>query len=320
VSESKKVFITGGAGFIGAHLVKALVGLGHQVVVCDNYRRNALLTVFPEFADHIETHTCDVRDGPALAALLKAIAPDWIVHAAGIAGVDTVAKAPVDTIDVNFTGTSNLLAGAQACGGVQRVVCLSTSEIFGVSAYRPSELTPASVGAVGEPRWVYAVSKLGAEHLAFAYFQQFDLPTVTLRPFNVYGPGQVGEGAISAFVHRAIRNEPLWLYGDGSQIRSWCYVSDMVFAILAALTTPDAVGKAFNVGNPLATVTMFGLAETVKRELNSGSEIEFRTLTGADVMLRTPDIDYTQRHLDFQPQVSLAEGIIKTALDYRTRL
>jgi UDP-glucose 4-epimerase len=319
VGSSKKVFVTGGAGFIGSHLVRSLVSLGYRVAIGDNFRRNAMKTVFPDCADHVEVVDCDVRDAPGMTKLIGRLRPDQIVHCAGIAGVDTVAKAPVETVDVNFTGTSNVLAAAVAAGSVERVVCLSTSEVFGTTAYRPTETTPASVGPVGEPRWVYAVSKLGAEHLAFAYFKQHGLGTVTLRPFNVYGPGQVGEGAISAFVSRAIRDEPMVLYGDGAQIRSWCFVSDMVDSILASLEVPEAIGKAFNIGNPRATLTMFGLAEAVKSTLASKSDIVFQQKEGADVMLRTPDIGYAESILGFSPKVDLAEGITKTAEDYRLR-
>jgi UDP-glucose 4-epimerase len=319
VSKNKKVFVTGGAGFIGSHLVKRLVSQGHQVVIGDNYRRNALKTVFPDYADQIEAVTCDVRDAAMMTELIGKIKPDQIVHSAGIAGVDTVAKAPVETIAVNFTGTSNVLAAAVAAGCVERVVCLSTSEIFGVNAYRPNENTPATIEPVGEPRWVYAVSKLGAEHMAFAFFKQYGLGTVTLRPFNVYGPGQVGEGAISAFVDRAIRDEPITLHGDGAQIRSWCFVSDMVDGIMASLSAEEALGKAFNIGNPRATHTMFGLAEAVISTLSSKSAIEYQVKEGADVMLRTPDIGYSETILGFKPKVDLTEGITLTANDYRLR-
>jgi UDP-glucose 4-epimerase len=200
-----------------------------------------------------------------------------------------------------------------------RVVCFSTSEVFGSMAYRVNEETQTVSGSAGEARWVYAVSKLAGEHLAVAYHKQFGLPTVTLRPFNVYGPGQTGEGALHNFVKRALVDEDLFIYGDGTQIRAWCYVDDMVEGLLLAMTSPAAIGESFNIGNQRAVLTIFGLAETVCRVLDSRSTIHFREPLSADIELRIPDTRKALDKLGFRAQVDLEEGIRRTADWLRTR-
>ena len=116
------------------------------------------------------------------------------------------------------------------------------------------------LGAVGEARWTYAVSKLATEHLALSYQKQYGLPTVSIRPFNIYGPRQVGEGAVHHFIARALRNDVITIHGDGSQIRSWCYIDDIVDGVLTAMESEAAVGHAFNIGNPRSTLTIYRLA------------------------------------------------------------
>ncbi len=143
-------------------------------------------------------------------------------------------------------------------------------------------------GAVGEARWTYAVSKLAGEHLTHAYFKQHGLPTVTVRPFNVYGPGQTGEGALSIFVRKALKNEDILIFGDGTQIRAWCYVDDMVEGVLCALEHPNACGESFNIGNARAVTTIYGLAQAVCRVVGSSSRIVFRNQLSADIELRIP--------------------------------
>src|SRR5204863_6928448 len=143
----------------------------------------------------------------------------------------------------------------------------------GSYAFRAEEAHTTSIGAVGEARWIYAVSKLAGEHMVHAYHHEFGMPTVTLRPFNVYGPGQVGEGAIHRFVVAALSDHPIEIHGDGTQIRAWCYVDDMVDGVLLAMEHPKAVGQSFNIGNSRAVVTIYGLANTIVRVLGSKSEI-----------------------------------------------
>jgi UDP-glucose 4-epimerase len=210
-------------------------------------------------------------------------------------------------------GTANALRAAKPLKSLERMVCFSTSEVFGQTAFQSDERAQAVIGAVGTARWTYAVSKLTGEHLAIAYHSEFGMPTVVLRPFNVYGPGQVGEGALSIFIQRAIKNQTIQIHGDGTQIRAWCYVDDMVRGVLLALEHPKAVGETFNIGNQRAVVTIYGLANTVIRVLDSKSKIEFVLKSYADVELRVPNVGKARDLLGFEAAVDLDEGVKRTA-------
>jgi len=242
---------------------------------------------------------------------------DVVVHCAAIAGVDAVIAHPVDTIRVNLLGSANVLEAASRDGSAERVVCFSTSEVFGQHSFRSQESEATVMGAVGEARWTYAVSKLAEEHLALAYHHQYDLPVSVVRPFNVYGPGQVGQGALRTFILRALRDEPIDIHGDGTQIRAWCYVDDMIEGAMLACSHPAAVGESFNIGNQRAVQTIYGLANTVVRVLGSKSEIRFARKDYVDVELRVPSVDKARRLLGFEATVDLDEGIVRTAEHYR---
>jgi UDP-glucose 4-epimerase len=175
------------------------------------------------------------------------------------------------------------------------------------------------MGAVGEARWTYAVSKLGEEHLAVAYHQQMGLPTTVVRPFNVYGPGQVGEGALRTFIIRALADEPIEIHGDGTQIRAWCYIDDMIDGLLLAMTNTRAIGESFNIGNQRAIVTIYGLANTVVRVLGSKSTISFSRKDYVDVELRVPSVRKATEILGFEAKVDLDEGIRRSAEFYGSR-
>jgi UDP-glucose 4-epimerase len=217
--HGKTVLLTGGAGFIGTSLVRRLCD-GNRVVVFDNLRRDALSTSGLARHPNVELRVGDVRDSQALAEAMKGA--HLVVHMASVAGVDTVLKDPVLTMEVSLEGTLNALRAARGTATVERFIDFSTSEVFGRYAFRVAEGDVTSLGAVGEARWTYAVSKLATEHLAYNYWKMYGLPALSIRPFNVFGPGQVGEGAIHGFIVRAIRGEPLRVWNEGDQIRSWC--------------------------------------------------------------------------------------------------
>jgi nucleoside-diphosphate-sugar epimerase len=172
---------------------------------------------------------------------------------------------------------------------------------------------------VGEARWTYAVSKLATEHLAHNYHVQYGLPAVSIRPFNIYGPGQVGEGAIHRFIVRALRGEDLELHNDGSQIRAWCYIDDIVEAVLLVLEKPEAVGHAFNIGNARSVCTIYDLARHVVRISGSASKLRFVEWNHPDVELRIPNIDKARQRLGYEPRVDLEEGLARTIAWYRER-
>ncbi len=311
----KKIFITGGAGFIGSTLVGRLVE-DNKVVVYDNLVRNALKN--KPYRDHLNLTIVegDVLDCNALARAIEG--SDIVVHCAAIAGIDTVIKSPVTTMRVNLVGSANVLEAAARLSHCDRVVCFSTSEVFGQQAFRSAETDYAVMGAVGEARWSYAVSKLAEEHLAIAYHQEFGLATAVVRPFNVYGPGQVGEGAMRTFILRALRDETIEIHGDGTQIRAWCYVDDMVDGVLITMTHPQAAGESFNIGNQKAVVTIYGLANTVVRVLGSKSAIAFTRKDYVDVELRVPLVRKARDLIGFEAKVDLDEGILRTAEYYRS--
>jgi UDP-glucose 4-epimerase len=311
----KTIFITGGAGFIANTLIKNLID-ENKVIVYDNFHRDTLTNSAYSSHSNLTIIKGDVLDRDLLISSMKGV--DIVVHAAGIAGIDTVIKDPVRTMTVNMIGTANALEAAKINGIKDRFIDFSTSEIFGSMAYKSAEEDNTVSGSAGEARWTYAVSKLAGEHLSHAYFSQFKLPTVTVRPFNVYGPGQTGEGAIQIFIKKALKNEDIFINGDGSQIRAWCYVDDFVDCLMSCLENPNAVGESFNLGNARAVITTLGLAQTVCRVLNSSSKILFRDQLSADIELRIPSVKKTEEVLGFKAKVDLEEGILKTADYFRT--
>jgi nucleoside-diphosphate-sugar epimerase len=315
--NSKRIFITGGAGFIGTTLARRLVD-ANEIVALDNLHRDALTGT--DLAEHpnFEFHQADILDADAVHELARGAT--HIVHCAAIAGVDTVLESPVRTMRVNLIGTYNALEAAVATKDtLERFLDFSTSEVFGTHAFRVSEGQVSTIGSVGEARWTYAVSKLAGEHMSHAYHDELRLPTVTVHPFNVYGPGQIGGGAIRAFIEAALAGRDLVIHGDGSQIRAWCYVDDMVEASLLCLERPEATGQAFNVGNPRSTVTIWDLAQRIKRLTGAPGEIVFQPLHYADVELRIPNVEKARELLGFEPRVELDDGLARTIAWYRSR-
>jgi UDP-glucose 4-epimerase len=313
----KRIFITGGAGFIGSTLIGRLIK-DNDIVVYDNLRRDALSGCAYARHPRLRVVTGDVLD---LAALRQAMdGANIVVHCAAVAGIDTVIKRPTETMRINMLGTANALEAAKGLPHLERFVDFSTSEVFGTSAFRADETDRTEIGAVGEARWTYAVSKLAGEHLAKAYHEEFGMPTVTLRPFNIYGPGQVGEGALRTFVLRALKHEEIQIHGDGNQIRAWCYVDDFIEGLLLAMTHPRAIGESLNIGNSRAVVTIFGLAQTVVRVLGSQSAIRFINKSYADVELRVPSVRKARELIGFEAKVDLEEGVRRTADFYRSQL
>jgi UDP-glucose 4-epimerase len=314
--ENQKILLTGGAGFIGSKLAERLVDR-NNVVVLDNGRRDSMSGTPTASHRNLTWIQGDVLDVDTVRRAVEGA--DYIVHLAAIAGVDSVLRMPVTTMEVNIIGTVNVLQAARECANLKRFVDFSTSEVFGVYAYKVREGDITSLGSVGEARWTYAVSKLATEHLAHNYHRQYGMPTLSVRPFNIYGPGQVGEGAIHRFIVQALKGEDITIHNDGSQIRAWCYVDDMVDGILATLERPEAVGQAFNIGNPRSVVTIHHLAQQVARLSSSSSRIVHIQWNSVDVELRIPDIGKARELLGYEPKVDLEEGLLRTIHWYRRR-
>jgi nucleoside-diphosphate-sugar epimerase len=318
-----KVVITGGAGFIGSTIARRLADAGGvEVVLFDNLHRDAVTDSDLLGRDGVRLVRGDVLDKDALMGAMSGA--DVIIHMASIAGVDTVMQNPVKTMMVSMQGTMNVLEIAHAMmragHELHRVIDFSTSEVFGRYAFRVTEGDATSLGAVGEARWTYAVSKLATEHLAWNYFKQFGMKTVSIRPFNIYGPRQVGTGAIHHFIRRALAGQPLTIHNDGSQIRSWCYIDDIVEGIGLVLTRPEAVGQSFNIGNARSTVTIHQLAHDIVRLCGSSSVVEHVVWNHPDVELRVPDIQKARELLGYEPAVDLEVGLQRTIAWYREQM
>jgi nucleoside-diphosphate-sugar epimerase len=306
--QNKKILITGGAGFIASHIIEALFE-SNEIIIYDNFIRNAFN--YTNFQKHpnIQVIRGDVLDKLKIEESLKGC--DTCIHAAAIAGIYSVGNSLSNTIKVNLIGAFNALE-ASIKNGVQQFIDFSTSEVYGPFVYLGKESDRTTQGPISEKRWIYAVSKLASEHLSHAYGNDYSLNVSTVRPFNVYGPRQVGEGAIQQMVSQAIRNEEITIYNDGTQIRSWCYVTDFAEAICRILTNKNANGEVFNIGNPKASCTILGLAQDIIRLTKSKSRIGFKPHPGPEVEIRIPSIEKAETLLEFYPKVGLEEGLTHT--------
>lgn len=315
--KNKRIFITGGAGFIGSKLVDTLYQ-ENEILIYDNYSRNAIQYTNLKDKKNVFIEEGDILDYEHLQKVILDFKPQIVLHLAAIAGITTVTINPVYTMQVNMIGTYNVLqALLPVKEALERVVDISTSEIFGSYAYKLDEDANSSIASVGGARWTYSTSKLAAEHLAHAYYTHYNYPVTTVRPFNIYGPGQVGEGAIHQFATRALKNEEMQIHGAGDQIRSWCYVDDFIDAMMLILEKPKAIGEAFNIGNPRGTITISMLAYLIKNLAESQSKIVYVPKNYEDVELRVPSISKAKELLGYEPKFDLEFGLKNTIEWYR---
>jgi len=306
--HGKHVLITGGAGFIGSHIAERLMD-ACKITLYDNLRRNSVSMM--RLPKNVRLVEGDVLDPASLKAAVKDV--DIIFHLAAVAGINTVTKSPITTMKINLIGTYNLFQAIEdANPKIERVVLTSTSEVYGKYSYLGKEDDLTSQGPVSEPRWCYATSKLAAEHLAHSYFLEEKIPVTILRYFNIYGPRQTGESAMHNFIEKALKEEPLTIYGDGLQVRSWCYVKDAIEGTMLAALSNQAIGKVFNIGNPKTAITIASLAEMIIQLAKSKSKINYVPKDFADVELRIPDITLARKVLGYFPEVDLQEGVQRT--------
>lgn len=308
----KNIFITGGAGFIANTLISKLIDT-YNITVYDNFERDTLSSSKVHNHKNLTIIKGDVLDYDTLLSSMKISNPNIVIHAAAVAGIDNVINHPVKTMRVNMLGTANVLEVCRQLNIPDRIIDFSTSEVFGSMAFKSKEDDDTVAGSAGEARWTYAVSKLAGEHLAKAYSTEYNLPIVTIRPFNVYGPGQSSNGALQIFIEKALKGEDIHIDGDGNQIRAWCYVDDFVEGLMECITNPKAIGESFNIGNSRAVITILGLAQTICRVLNSSSKIIFDPPLSADVAIRIPSVEKAKNLLGFKSKIDLEEGILKTA-------
>lgn len=318
-----KIFITGGAGFIGSHLADAYIARGDEVFILDNLSTGSI-----ENIHHLRKHpnfhyTLDTIHKPQVVAELVDQC-DVVFHLAAAVGVKLIVESPVRTIETNVHGTEVVLA--QANKKKKRVLVTSTSEVYGLSNQVPfREDGPLVMGASTKGRWSYACSKALDEFLALAYWREKKLPTTVVRLFNTVGPRQTGQYGmvIPTFVKQALANRPITVYGDGTQTRCFCHVGDVVKALMDLMEHPKAVGDVFNIGST-EEVSIAELAEIVKVAADSRSEIVHVPYSEAyeegfeDMPKRVPDTTKVRELIGFRPTKKLEE-IVRLVIDYQRR-
>ncbi len=316
--KDKRVLITGGGGFIGSSLAERLADQNQLILLDVGFENNAFRFSNLNGNGNINLVEGSVLDYDRMLLLVRDV--DIVVHAAAILSVSRVIQDPHLTLDTNYIGASNLLKASSANSHLPKFILFSTSEVFGVNAFRVKEEAPMTLPSVEGARWCYSISKLASEQLALGYYYKTGLPVVLVRPFNVFGPKRVGDHVILRFIHNALRGEDLVVHGDGSQIRSWCYVDDFLSALINAMDKDSAVGHAFNIGNPLNTLSIYQLARLVIRLASSPSNIVFKHPDFTDIDIRIPDIEKAARLLDFTPEVEIEQGLQRTIDWYREHL
>ncbi len=321
-----KALVTGGAGYIGSHLVDRLLADGYEVVVLDDLSVGKLANI----EHHLEDGRFRFTEGSVLNRSLvrEAVGDcDLIFHLAAVMGIPYIAEDPLRGILINVGGTEVVLEMAEEAGC--RFIFASTSEIYGKSEKVPlSEDDDRLLGSTRVSRWSYSTAKALDEHLALAYHQKRGLPVIILRYFNSYGPrlDPKGYGSVVAkFIGQALRGEPLTVHGDGRQTRSFTYIDDTVEGTVLAAKCEEANSEVFNIGREEET-TILQLAEMVKKITGSSSQIIFvpyDDLYGPyfeDPRHRLPDGSKAERLLGFKAQVSLAEGLKKTVAWFKENL
>jgi UDP-glucose 4-epimerase len=317
-----RVLITGGAGFIGSHLSDAYLQRGDEVFIIDDLSTGSFENI-RHLKDHPRFHyTIDsVHYQPVTAELVDQV--DVIFHLAAAVGVKQIVESPVRTIETNVHGTEVVLALANK--KKKKVLVASTSEVYGLSTQVPfREDGNLVMGATNKGRWSYACSKAIDEFLALAYWREKKLPTVVVRLFNTVGPRQTGQYGmvIPTFVKQALSERPITVFGDGKQSRCFCYVGDVIGALVKLMDDDKAVGEVFNVGSN-QEISIGELAKKVKELNNSNSEIVLVPYDEAyeegfeDMPRRVPDTSKVNKQVGFKPEMNL-DGILKSVIDFHS--
>ena len=315
-----KVLITGGAGFIGSHLVERLLGRGDEVHILDDLSTGSIENIagiknHPNLTYHIDT----IRNYRLTAELVDTC--DIIYHLAAAVGVRLIVESPVNTIETNIRGTDIVLS--LAAKKRKRVLITSTSEVYGKRNRVPfSEDDDLVMGPTSKGRWSYACSKAIDEFLAIAYWKEKRVPTVIARLFNTVGPRQTGRYGmvIPTFVQQALTGQDLTIFGDGSQTRCFTHVSDVIGALIAIAEHPNAVGEVYNIGSN-HEITILDLAKKIREMVGSESEIVFVPYDEAyeegfeDMLRRVPDISKISALTGYNPRIGL-DGILESVIEY----
>jgi UDP-glucose 4-epimerase len=319
----QKVLITGGAGFIGSHLAEALLAAGHDVTAIDDLSTGSMDNI-RAILDNPGFHFVygTVRNTEMMHVLVEKC--DVVYHLAAAVGVQLIVDDPVHTIETNIHGSEVVLNIANKFR--KKILIASTSEVYGKSDRVPfREDDDTVMGSTKFSRWAYACSKAIDEFLGMAYYEQYGLPVVVARFFNTVGPRQTGRYGmvIPRFVERALKNEPLLVYGTGKQSRCFGYVGDVVAAAVALMASPDAAGRVYNVGST-EEISIEDLAKKIIAATGSKSEIRYISYEEAygkpvdDMMRRTPCLDRLEAAIGFRPTTSLETILTRVIEDKKS--
>jgi len=307
-----RVLITGGAGFIGSHLADHYVNAGHQVTLLDNFSTGSKTNI-SHLEGKITVVDGDIRNVNLIDQLTQD--SDLVLHMAAALGVNTILESPLESMSTNITGSEVVLNAAAQHN--KRIIIASTSEIYGKNPKQPlNETDDRVVGAPQKIRWTYSDAKAIEEAMAFALHQEKKLAVTTVRLFNTVGPRQTGRYGmvVPRFVQAALNNEPLTIYGDGTQSRVFCHVDDAVAAIAKMVATNATTGDVYNVGGT-GEVTIKQLAEQVLEVTGSKSAITYTTYSDAypagfeDIQRRVPDISKVKSAIGWAPTKDLKKII-----------
>jgi dTDP-glucose 4,6-dehydratase len=309
---AKRVLVTGGAGFIGSHLIDLLLKENFEVICVDNLISGKKANV----AQHGKSGEFTFIEADVSKDNLNLKDIDYIFHLASPASPVDYQKFPLETALANSQGTLNILRLAKRQNA--KFLLASTSEVYGDPLEHPQKETYWGNANSFGPRSCYDESKRFAETLTYIFLHEDGVDARIIRIFNTYGPRmRKNDGrVISNFINQALKDKPITVYGKGDQTRSFCFVSDMVNGIKKAMFEEKTKGEIFNLGNP-EEYTIFDLAEKIKKKLNSESEIVFKDLPKDDPMQRKPDITKAKEKLDWEPKVSVDDGLEKTTEYYK---
>ena len=311
-----RVLITGGAGFIGSHLVDALIERGDNVVALDNFSTGSTANI-KHITKNFEIIDGDIRDTELINEATKDV--DLILHMAAALGVNTILESPLESISTNIAGSEVVLNAA--ANHKKRILIASTSEIYGKNPKQPlNETDDRVVGSPQKIRWSYSDAKAIEEAMAFSLNQEKGLKVTTARLFNTVGPRQSAHYGmvVPRFVRSALKNEPISIYGDGTQSRVFCHVHDAIEALLTLVGTDKTVNEVYNVGGT-GEITIKELADSVIKETKSQSSIEFIPYEKAyapgfeDMQRRVPDISKIKHDLNWAPKKNLSQIISDVA-------